>query len=178
MRSAFRSRRIAVLSLVGPALLAAAALSGCLPEEDPGYDKVAFRRPDPLPAPAVPLPPPVRAGAPGAATPAPELAAGELPPGITLEMVSEGQQLYGTVCVACHGAAGTGSPVGPALNDQQWIHITGEYEEIVSITTSGVMQPRQYPSAMPPRGGGAFTDEQIRAIAAYVFAISRAGGGT
>jgi mono/diheme cytochrome c family protein len=28
---------------------------------------------------------------------------------------------------------------------------------------------------MPPMGGGSFTDEQVRAIAAYVYALSRAG---
>lgn len=177
MRETSVIRRIAVRSLLFLVLVPLALQSACLPPDDPGYDKLAFRRDDPLPAPATPLPPRVRAPT-GADQPAPELAAGDLPAGVTLEMVSEGQRLFGTVCVACHGAAGSGSPVGPQLNDQNWIHITGQFEEIVNIINVGVAQPRQYPGAMPPRGGGNFTDEQIRAISAYVFAISHAGGGS
>jgi hypothetical protein len=37
------------------------------------------------------------------------------------------------------------------------------------------MQPREYPGAMPPLGGGNFDDDQLRAISAYVYAISQAG---
>jgi len=114
------------------------------------------------------------ADAPAATPPpaAPQIV-GELPPGVTAEMVGQGQQLYGTVCVACHGAAGVGSPLGPALNDQNWVHIGGEYEEIIQITAQGVAQPRDYPAPMPPLGGGNFTQEQQRAIGAYVYALSR-----
>lgn len=97
---------------------------------------------------------------------------GQLPPGVTAEMVSQGRQLYGTVCVACHGADGAGTPLGPAMNDQQWIHITGEFEEIVNITRTGVPTPQQYPAPMPPMGGGSFSDEQVRSIAAYVYSLS------
>jgi mono/diheme cytochrome c family protein len=121
-----------------------------------------------------------RADAPPVAEPAerappaldPQVAA-ELPPGVTAEMISRGQQLYGTVCIACHGAGGGGTPLGPALNDQDWIHITGEFDEIVNITRAGVMQPVQYPAPMPPNGGGAFSEDQVRAIGAYVYMISR-----
>ncbi len=98
---------------------------------------------------------------------------GELPPGVTTEMVAMGQQLYGTVCVACHGPAGVGTPLGPALNDQDWIHIGGELEEIVRITEEGVLQPREYPAPMPRMGGAAFSQEQLQAIGAYVYALSR-----
>jgi mono/diheme cytochrome c family protein len=99
----------------------------------------------------------------------------DLPPGVTAQMVSQGQQLYGTVCVACHGAGGVGGPLGPALNDQNWIHITGEFDEIVNNIRVGVAQPVQYPAPMPPMGGGNFNDDQVRAIAAYVYSISRGG---
>jgi mono/diheme cytochrome c family protein len=110
-----------------------------------------------------------------AAAPAMGDAAANLPPGVTAQMVGEGQQLYGTVCIACHGAGGTGGPLGPALNDQNWIHITGEFEEIVTITRNGVAQPREYPAPMPPMGGGNFNDDQLRAISAYVYSISHGG---
>jgi mono/diheme cytochrome c family protein len=105
---------------------------------------------------------------------APDVAiAGELPPGVTTEMVATGQQLYGTVCVACHGAAGVGTPLAPALNDQDWIHIGGELDEIIQITEAGVTQPREYPAPMPRMGGAHFSQEQLRAIGAYVYALSR-----
>lgn len=129
------------------------------------------------PAPPAGGAPTTQPAAPGAAAPP---AAGpattvDLPPGVTPEMVAQGQQLYRTVCVACHGDAGVGTPLGPAMNDQNWIHITGEFEEIVNITTTGVPQPQQYPAPMPPQGGGNFTPEQIRAIAAYVYTLSHGG---
>ncbi|CAN5905593.1 hypothetical protein BH23GEM7_BH23GEM7_01450 [soil metagenome] len=177
MREAFRGCRIAMRSLLFLVPTTLGVLASCMPPEDPGYDKVAFRGDDRLTAPATVPPPRVRS-APATAGPAPELAAGDLPQGVTMEMVNDGQQLFGTVCIACHGAAGAGGPVGPALNDQNWIHITGQFEEIVNIINVGVAQPREYPGAMPAQGGGNFTDEQIRAIAAYVYAISHAGGGT
>jgi mono/diheme cytochrome c family protein len=110
------------------------------------------------------------AAAPAATTPT---VTGELPAGVTPQMVSTGQQLYGTVCVACHGVAGSGSALGPAMNDQTWIHIGGEFEEIVQITAAGVARPQQYPAPMPPMGGGNFSQEQLRAIGAYVYALSR-----
>jgi mono/diheme cytochrome c family protein len=140
-------------------------LAGCPPRADDGFDKVAARRDIQIAQVAKPDPPPVRGDLAGPAA--------ALPPGVTQAMVEQGQQLYGTVCVACHGANGVGGAIGPALNDQNWIHITGEFEEIVQITTVGVAQPRQYPAAMPARGGGPFSDDEIRAIAAYVYAISR-----
>jgi mono/diheme cytochrome c family protein len=164
------ARRLGVL-----APLSLVTLAACAPADDHGFDKVAVRSREGIARPVMPDPPPLRGDLAGAAGAGPVVAA-QLPAGVTQEMVDEGQQLYGTVCVACHGAAGAGGPVGPALNDQSWIHITGEFEEIVNITLAGVPQPRQYPAPMPPRGGGPFTDEQVRAIAAYVYAISHAGG--
>jgi mono/diheme cytochrome c family protein len=98
---------------------------------------------------------------------------GELPPGTTTEMVAAGQQLYGTVCVACHGPAGVGTPLGPALNDQDWIHIGGEIGEIIEITRDGVLQPQEYPAPMPRMGGASFSEEQLQSIGAYVYALSR-----
>ncbi|HYH78236.1 MAG TPA: cytochrome c, partial [Longimicrobium sp.] len=95
--------------------------------------------------------------------------------GVTQAMVDEGQTLYGTVCVGCHGPAGAGTPVAPALNDAQWINVTGAYPEIVTTIVNGVPNPKQHPGAMPPKGGGSFDDAQVRALAAYVFALSRQG---
>jgi mono/diheme cytochrome c family protein len=163
------------------ALVAAPVLLGTLAAcewgtDTGGFTPVTHHERRPLAAAEAPDPPRV-IGGPGAAGPAavPVLAAADLPPGVTQEMVEEGQRLYGTVCTACHGPAGTGTPVGPALNDTQWVAITGTYDELLNVIHAGVPRPRQYPGAMPPMGGGSFTDEQVRAIAAYVYALSRAG---
>jgi mono/diheme cytochrome c family protein len=162
--------------LAGAALLGGLAACGENVFPEGGYDKLTYRQRNPLPAPVAPDPPPAVASL-GPTGPAevPALPAGA-PAGVTQEMVASGQQLYGTICGACHGPAGTGTAAGPSLNDASWIHITGTYDELVTIITTGVPNPRQYPAAMPPRGGGPYTDEEIRAISAYVFALSHSPG--
>jgi mono/diheme cytochrome c family protein len=158
---------------LGPTL----ALSACGGDFTGGYEKVAYRERAPLAMAAAPDPPPVVAGI-GSAGPAapPTLAPGSAPAGVTQEMVEEGQRLYGTVCTACHGPAAVGTPAGPSLNDQNWIHIGGTFDEIVAIIISGVPAPAQYPGMMPPLGGGNFTPEQVNAISAYIFALSQQPG--
>jgi ubiquinol-cytochrome c reductase cytochrome c subunit len=152
-------------------------LAGCPGDFSGGYDKVALRERTPLALAAAPDPPPVVAGIGGpAAVETPMLAPEATPPGVTQAMVEEGQQLYGTVCTACHGPGGAGTPAGPGLRDQDWIHITGAYDEIVNIIQVGVPNTVQYPGMMPPLGGGNFDAEQIRAIAAYILALSTQPG--
>lgn len=125
-------------------------------------------------APAADRPTPATDAAPGTAATSPDVV-GELPAGVTMQMVNQGQQLYGTVCVACHGPGGNGTPLAPALNDNQWIDIDGSYESIVTVINNGVPQPREYPAPMPPLGGGNFNEEQVRSIAAYVYTLSHRG---
>jgi mono/diheme cytochrome c family protein len=156
--------------------LSVLSLAGCgeLPgiPQDGGYEAVAYRERESIGQPAQPNPPPVVAGIGGAGGGAiPALPAGA-PAGVTQAMVEEGAQQFGTVCSACHGAAGAGTPAAPALNDAEWLNISGAYDEIVNVIHTGVASPEQYPGAMPPLGGGSFNDEQVRAIAAYVFALS------
>jgi mono/diheme cytochrome c family protein len=99
----------------------------------------------------------------------------QLPAGVTEEMVAMGETLYGTTgnCHACHGPTATGTPLAPGLNDSNWLHIDGSFEELVRIIADGVPQPAQYPAAMPARGGAPISDEDVRQIAAYIYAISR-----
>ena len=104
-----------------------------------------------------------------------EIEAGELPPGVTLAMVEEGQRLYATVCTACHGPAGAGTALGPALNDTEWLNISGEFDEILNVVHTGVATPQQFPAPMPAMGGGSFNEEQVRALDAYVYSLSRQG---
>lgn len=106
---------------------------------------------------------------------APPASAVDLPAGVTQDMVAQGQQLYGgqAICYTCHGGDGQGTVLGPALNDQDWVHIDGSFESIVNIIRTGVPTPQQYPGTMPPMGGTQLSDEQMQAIAAYVYSISR-----
>jgi len=157
-------------------LLVAVVLGGCLSDYEGGYEKVSFRERPGVAYAAAPDPPlyagPIGGGAAETPTLPPDLA----PPGVTQAMVEDGQRLYGTVCSACHGAGGAGSPAGPALRDQEWLHIAGAYDEIVATIQAGVPVPLQFPAAMPPMGGGSFDAEQVRALAAYIFALSRQPG--
>jgi mono/diheme cytochrome c family protein len=103
----------------------------------------------------------------------PEVVA-RLPEGVTLDQVREGQRNF-TVCVVCHGPDGRGTQLGPSLRDGQWIHIDGEPAQIEQIIRTGVAEPEQHPVPMPVMGGGDFTEEQLRALALYVYALARTG---
>ncbi len=112
------------------------------------------------------------APAPAAAGPAANV---PLPAGVTQAMVTEGASVFSGAgsCLACHGAGGAGSPIGPKLADNEWLNIDGEYESIVGLITTGVPAPKQFPAPMPPKGGSQISDEQVRQVAAYVYSISR-----
>lgn len=173
MPSEHRSR---VIQLGLSAITVAVISGGCDFIPDDGYAKLARRQRDDAPVAAAPPPPPYVAGiAAAGGGGVPQLAAGA-PAGVTQEMVEQGAQQFSTVCAACHGQGGAGTAAAPALNDADWLNISGGYEEIVAVVTNGVPAPRQFPGAMPPRGGGPFNDEQIRQISAYVFALSHQAG--
>lgn len=158
------------------AFAALPVLAGCPGDFSGGYEKVGYRERTPLAMAAAPNPPPVVAGIGGAAgAEAPTLPDGA-PAGVTQEMVEEGQRLYGTVCTACHGGGGAGTPAGPQLSDGEWIHIGGDFQEIAGIIEAGVPSPVQFPGMMPPLGGGSFSADEVQALAAYVFALSHQAG--
>jgi glucose/arabinose dehydrogenase/mono/diheme cytochrome c family protein len=101
-----------------------------------------------------------------------------VPEGATREMVALGDRIYhgqvgGAACTGCHGASGTGTPLGPDLTDKQWLWSDGSYPGIAKTITDGVPQPKQYRSPMPPLGGAQLTDDQVKALAAYVWGLSR-----
>ena len=92
-------------------------------------------------------------------------------------MVAMGNRIYhgqvgGASCIGCHGESGKGSPLGPDLTGRKRLWSDGSYEGIAKIITSGVMQPKQYRSAMPPTGGAQLTKSQTLALAAYVWSLS------
>jgi len=100
-----------------------------------------------------------------------------VPEGATREMVALGDRIYhgqvgGAACVGCHGASGTGSPLGPDLTGKKWLWSDGSYAGIAKTITDGVMQPKQYRSPMQPMGGAQLTADQVSALAAYVWSLS------
>ncbi|MDX1675289.1 MAG: c-type cytochrome [Longimicrobiales bacterium] len=98
----------------------------------------------------------------------------ELPEGVTMEMVTQGRQLFSGQggCHACHNPNATGTQLAPDLTDDQWINISGpNYDEIVALIKSGVPQPVEHPGPMPPMGGANLSDAQVDALAAYILTL-------
>ena len=121
--------------------------------------------------------------APAQAQPAPEAEATtgaapqELPEGVTAEMIEEGEAVFtgAGICSSCHGPAGEGVPnLGADLTDDEWLHSDGSYEGISESVINGVTaQESSSGIPMPAKGGTAITDEQAKAVAAYVWALSQ-----
>jgi mono/diheme cytochrome c family protein len=99
----------------------------------------------------------------------------ELPEGVTPAMVEAGESLYAGAagCMTCHGVEGAGTPIGPALAGGEWLHGDGSFDFLVEIITSGVMEPAQFGIPMLPKGGTQISDDDVRAVSAYVWTISR-----
>lgn len=118
--------------------------------------------------------PPAEAPAPAPAEPAGGMAM-QLPEGVTEAMVAEGKTVFEGMggCAACHGASGEGTALAPNLTDTEWLNISSRnYEEMVSLVMNGVPEPKQFPSPMLPKGGTQISDDQVRAVAAYVYTLS------
>lgn len=96
-----------------------------------------------------------------------------LPIGVTAPIIDEGQQIFTQACFLCHGESAEGTPMAPNLTDAECLHGDGSYEFIVELVSTGVPQPRQSIVPMLPRGGSDLTDDQVRAVAAYVWSLSR-----
>lgn len=100
-----------------------------------------------------------------------------MPPGVTAAMIASGDSIFNNrSCKNCHLVGGVGGPRGPNLTDAQWVHIDGSYDAIVKLVTTGFTKPeqvdKQYQFSMNPRGGVNLSDDQIRAVAAYVYSLS------
>lgn len=101
----------------------------------------------------------------------------QLPDGVTQEMIAQGQKLFAGqgLCMACHGTDAKGIPnLGADLSDQEWIHSDGSYQGILKSIMDGVASDRSTTgTVMPPKGGSRISAEQLKAVAAYVWSISR-----
>ena len=100
-----------------------------------------------------------------------------VPAGATHEMVALGDRIYhgqvaGAPCAGCHGANGSGTPLGPDLTKKKWLWSDGSWKGLAKTITDGVPVPKQYRSPMPAMGGAQLTPDQADAVAAYVWALS------
>ena len=80
--------------------------------------------------------------------------------------------------ILLHGANAQGA-VGPNLTDAEWIHSDGSYDAIVKQVTTGVPKEQSKSGIpMPPKGGSTITDDEVKAVAAYVYSLSHTKPGT
>ena len=93
---------------------------------------------------------------------------------VTPELIAQGEKIYqgAGLCYACHGSNAQGA-VGPSLADSEWIHSKGSFEDIVEQVTKGVPKEESKTGVpMPPKGGSSISEQEIRAVAAYVYSLS------
>ena len=96
------------------------------------------------------------------------------PPGVTPAAIAQGDSIFHKdgLCYACHGTNAQGA-VGPNLTDAEWLHGDGSYDLIVATVTSGIPAEKAKKGIpMPPKGGSSITDDQVKAVAAYVYSLS------
>lgn len=103
----------------------------------------------------------------------PAVAQDAAPAAVTPAAIAQGDSLFHGAgnCYACHGANAQGA-VGPNLTDAEWIHSDGSYDAIVKQITTGVTaEESKSKIPMPPKGGSTITDDQVKAVAAYVYSL-------
>ena len=105
-----------------------------------------------------------------------------VPPGATSDQVKLGKRIFhgevvGAACAGCHGADGTGTPVGGDLTSGVWLWGDGSLESITNAIRRGVRRPKHHSGAMPPLGGVPLPESDLAALAAYVWAIGHEHAG-
>jgi mono/diheme cytochrome c family protein len=97
-----------------------------------------------------------------------------VPEGATQAMVDKGNEIYhkAGLCYACHGQDAKGL-VGPNLTDDVWIHSKGTYSELIAQIAKGVTKEESKSGVpMPAKGGSTISDDDVKAVAAYVWSLS------
>jgi mono/diheme cytochrome c family protein len=98
---------------------------------------------------------------------------------ITPAMVARGDSIFhgkigGGTCYVCHGQDAKGTQgLAPDLTAGKWLNGDGSFGFIVNTVQKGVPNPKESPAAMPPMGGANLAADQVRAVAAYVYSLSR-----
>ena len=80
--------------------------------------------------------------------------------------VARGKDVFQKTCVACHGAEGKGNPAlgAPNLADRTWLHGSGEYNIIDTVTRGRTNQMPAHRNLLSPA--------KIHLLTAYVYALS------
>ncbi|HVX41543.1 MAG TPA: c-type cytochrome [Gemmatimonadaceae bacterium] len=125
-----------------------------------------------------PMAGPTPEGAPSASVAA--RAANAMPAGVTAATIAMGDSIFhARTCARCHGPEAKGAQGGPDLTTSTHLHVNGSYDDFVRIITDGVprdsikVATHRFP--MPARGGprpAPLTDDQVHAVAAYVYSLS------
>jgi cbb3-type cytochrome c oxidase subunit III len=92
-------------------------------------------------------------------------------------VVAKGDSIFHTtgMCYACHGQKAEGV-VGPSLTDAEWIHGDGSVDMIIKTVTQGISKEESKSGiVMPPKGGSTISDDDVKAVAAYVYSLSHKG---
>ncbi len=94
------------------------------------------------------------------------------------EEIEKGKAVFkgAGLCYACHGANGEGA-VGPKLIEREgagfW-HSNGSWDGIATFIAAGVTKEQSKSGIMmPAKGGAKLSDADVKAVAAYVYSISR-----
>jgi cbb3-type cytochrome c oxidase subunit III len=93
---------------------------------------------------------------------------------VTPAAIARGDSVFhkSGLCYACHGTNAEGT-VGPNLTDAEWLHGDGSYDMIVATVTAGIPKEKAKKGvAMPAKGGSTISDEEVKAVAAYVYSLS------
>lgn len=77
-------------------------------------------------------------------------------------------------CSTCHGRSGTGTPLGPDLSDDVWLHFESRpaAPQLEALIANGVARPVRHPAPMPPMGGARLSTQEVTQLAAYVLSLS------
>jgi len=98
------------------------------------------------------------------------------PAGVTDSLVEAGRTIYlgAGECSRCHGEQGEGTEEGEALRSGTWKLGSGDYEWLPTIIRhSGVAARGRDGDPLAMRGPTLLSTEEVSAVAAYVWSISR-----
>jgi mono/diheme cytochrome c family protein len=104
-----------------------------------------------------------------------------MPDGMSVANLVRGDSLFHGKghCFACHGMEATGqTKLGSALTTGVLFVNPGKWQQLDSLISSGIPdRVTRSPIAMPPRGGKSdLRDDEVRDVAAYIWAISQTRG--
>ena len=68
-----------------------------------------------------------------------------------------------------------GGQLAPSLADDVWLNSDGTYAGIIEVIETGVLEPKEYPGLMLPRGGLGLSDEEVSSLAAFIWSLGVRG---